>query len=52
MENIGKAIAVIIYGVATISYCLGYIQEAIYFVLSAIHINLGILIDKNNGKDR
>lgn len=46
MDKIGRFIAIILFGVATANYCLGNVQEAIYFVLSAIHINLGVLIDK------
>ncbi len=46
MDKIGKIISIILFAVATGNFCLGNLQEAIYFVLSAIHINLVILIDK------
>lgn len=46
MDKITRLMAMLLFAVATFNLCKGNLQEAIYFVLSAIYINLGVLIDK------
>lgn len=46
MDKIGRFIAIILFGASSFCMGAGYKLEAIYLVLSAIYMSLGILIDK------
>jgi hypothetical protein len=46
MDKITRIITILLYGVSAFCIGAGYKLQAIYFVLSAIYMSLGLLIDK------
>lgn len=46
MEKITRIFTILLYGISAFCIGAGYELKAIYFVLSAIYMSLGLLIDK------
>jgi hypothetical protein len=46
MDKIPRVFAILLYGISAFCIGAGYELKAIYFVLSAIYMSLGILTDK------
>ncbi len=46
MDKIPRIFVILLYGISAFCIGAGYELKAIYFVLSAIYMSLGLLIDK------